>query len=130
MALINCKDCNKEVSDSATACPNCGSPIERKIQNGEEQCPFCSNILPDDAMVCTGCNAMKGYTYNRGNVYGKGQTIFFGIILPLFLSMFGFMFGETIGSIVVLVVLFVVGMSIKRLITGPIWWRTTNVHNS
>lgn len=27
MALINCKECNKEISDKATACPNCGVPL-------------------------------------------------------------------------------------------------------
>ncbi len=130
MALINCKDCDKEISATAAACPSCGSPIERKVREGEEQCPFCSTILPGTAMVCTGCNAQKGYTYNRGNVYGKGQTIGWGIILPLILGNLGFLFGPTFGIVVLLVALFVVGMSIKRLLTGPIWWRTSNVHNS
>lgn len=27
MALINCSECQKEISDSANACPNCGCPI-------------------------------------------------------------------------------------------------------
>lgn len=27
MALINCSECKKEVSDRAAACPNCGAPI-------------------------------------------------------------------------------------------------------
>ena len=130
MALIKCKDCEKEISESAAACPSCGAPIERKVREDEEQCPFCSTILPGAAMVCTGCKAQKGYTYNRGNVYGKGQTIWFGVVLPLILGWFGFLFGPTFGTVILLVVLFVVGMSIKRLLTGPIWWRTTNVHNS
>ena len=26
MALIKCSECGKEVSDKATACPNCGAP--------------------------------------------------------------------------------------------------------
>ena len=28
MALITCPDCNREISDKATACPNCGHPTE------------------------------------------------------------------------------------------------------
>lgn len=28
MALINCGECNKEVSDKASACPSCGAPIQ------------------------------------------------------------------------------------------------------
>lgn len=30
MALIKCSECGKEVSDKASACPNCGFPISRK----------------------------------------------------------------------------------------------------
>lgn len=30
MALINCKECNKEVSDKASNCPGCGAPIAVK----------------------------------------------------------------------------------------------------
>lgn len=29
MALINCSECGKEVSDKAPVCPNCGAPIKR-----------------------------------------------------------------------------------------------------
>lgn len=28
MALIKCPECGKEISDKATACPNCGSPVK------------------------------------------------------------------------------------------------------
>lgn len=28
MALINCPECGKEISDKAAACPNCGCPVE------------------------------------------------------------------------------------------------------
>ena len=30
MALIKCPECNKEISDKAPACPNCGTPIANK----------------------------------------------------------------------------------------------------
>ena len=29
MALINCFECGKEISDKATSCPNCGVPINK-----------------------------------------------------------------------------------------------------
>lgn len=29
MALINCPECGKEISDKAASCPNCGCPIEK-----------------------------------------------------------------------------------------------------
>ncbi|MEQ9393285.1 MAG: hypothetical protein RLO03_13865 [Balneola sp.] len=30
MALINCPECQKQVSDKADACPNCGNPLNIK----------------------------------------------------------------------------------------------------
>ena len=30
MALIICKECGKEISDQAKACPNCGYPLKKK----------------------------------------------------------------------------------------------------
>ena len=30
MALINCPECNKEISSKAESCPNCACPINRK----------------------------------------------------------------------------------------------------
>lgn len=30
MALINCPECRKEISDMAVACPNCGCPIKKQ----------------------------------------------------------------------------------------------------
>ena len=37
MALINCPECNKEVSDSAAACPHCGYDISEHLRKMEEQ---------------------------------------------------------------------------------------------
>ena len=28
MALIKCSECGRDVSDKATACPNCGAPVQ------------------------------------------------------------------------------------------------------
>lgn len=36
MALINCPECNKEISDKAVACPNCGCPQSEFIQQPED----------------------------------------------------------------------------------------------
>jgi hypothetical protein len=33
MALINCPECKKEISDKAGKCPNCGYPILQKVYN-------------------------------------------------------------------------------------------------
>lgn len=50
MALLKCTECGHEVSDRASACPNCGCPIEKgkccvecgqPILEGVNECPNC-----------------------------------------------------------------------------------------
>jgi hypothetical protein len=36
MALINCCECLKEISDKAGSCPNCGYPVEESVLSGSE----------------------------------------------------------------------------------------------
>ena len=36
MALLNCSDCGKEVSDNASACVHCGCPIHNHGKNTNE----------------------------------------------------------------------------------------------
>ena len=31
MALINCSECQKEISDKAISCPNCGNPMNNAV---------------------------------------------------------------------------------------------------
>ena len=33
MALIKCKECGRDVSSNAAACPNCGNPISNVIES-------------------------------------------------------------------------------------------------
>lgn len=37
MALIQCKNCNNEISDSAESCPRCSAPVPKTIAENEEQ---------------------------------------------------------------------------------------------
>ena len=60
MALIRCKECGKEVSRNAAACPNCGAPIKKK---GTSLGAGCLTIL-----ILTGLGtwiAMKVQDYNQ-----------------------------------------------------------------
>ncbi|MEI6177143.1 MAG: zinc-ribbon domain-containing protein, partial [Verrucomicrobiota bacterium] len=34
MALIKCKECGKEISTSAKACPSCGAPLKKRAGCG------------------------------------------------------------------------------------------------
>lgn len=49
MALINCPECNKEISDKALSCPNCGFPLEKEVDknknsSGMNLCPKCGKF--------------------------------------------------------------------------------------
>ena len=53
MALINCPECNKEISDQCSACPHCGYPIKTSLhENEQSECvtsprkPFYKRIWP------------------------------------------------------------------------------------
>lgn len=37
MALIRCPECNREISDKATACPGCGYPLNSTSQETAEK---------------------------------------------------------------------------------------------
>jgi zinc-ribbon domain len=36
MALINCSECGREISDKAAACPGCGAPVGSGMPSGKE----------------------------------------------------------------------------------------------
>lgn len=47
MALINCHECNAQISDAATTCPHCGAPVRKPtpqpqptvVNNNSNVCP-------------------------------------------------------------------------------------------
>ena len=69
MALINCPECGKEISDKATSCPNCGNPMNNKPKEtiAEEKaesylcCPKCgSRELHAEHKGFSGSKALAG----------------------------------------------------------------------
>ncbi len=57
MALIQCPECGKEISDQAISCPNCGFPINKS----SKLCPDCSSEVPSEATICPKC----GFPFNN-----------------------------------------------------------------
>lgn len=47
MAMIQCPECGQEISDKATTCPHCGTPIF--------VCPECGNVLSGQNKICDRC---------------------------------------------------------------------------
>ena len=73
MALIFCPDCGKEVSDSATNCPNCAYPLS-KLKN---QTPTYLPIYQNNQLVIAGYIAV----------------ILSFIIFPIFFMLIGIILG-------------------------------------
>lgn len=56
MALINCPECGRKVSDKADACMNCGFPIQEIQKNvGLINCPDCGKEVSDETDICMNC---------------------------------------------------------------------------
>lgn len=70
MALINCPECGKEISDKAASCPNCGCPMSRMPRELSEHekpkmfdCAECGKPLPTGIDKCVYCG--KVYSIDR-----------------------------------------------------------------
>lgn len=72
MALIKCTECGHEVSDKASACPNCGCPLEK-----ESICNECGQLVPDGVDACPncGCPIERVKTANQEVVYETRKNI-------------------------------------------------------
>ncbi len=86
MALTNCPECNREISDKAGACPNCGHPLEKIISDipvdtfphsNAKSCPSCkSENTQSIRMMClsgTTSNSLTGFGVSSDLDIGAGR---------------------------------------------------------
>ena len=69
MALINCPECSKEISDKAKNCPQCGFPVQPEKDENEEYlvCPKClSKELHSEKAGFSGKKAVAGAVLTGG----------------------------------------------------------------
>ena len=98
MALIKCKECGCEISESALSCPKCGFVFEKT-----KFCKYCGEKIPSDAVVCVKCgkqvemvkessqiniNNMPTYS-NTVKSYKKEINKTIALLLCIFLGFFG-----------------------------------------
>jgi DNA-directed RNA polymerase subunit RPC12/RpoP len=79
MALINCPECGKEISDRAVNCPNCGVPLRTDSQH----IPAQKNIRKDtDVILCPKCHSTNLHVDKKGFSGGKAVAgvVTFGMI--------------------------------------------------
>ena len=54
MAMIECPECKKEISDQALACVSCGVPIAPPQQE-KAYCSKCGKDIDKEAVICPAC---------------------------------------------------------------------------
>jgi hypothetical protein len=82
MALINCNECNREISDKAESCIHCGGPVCKGAIHEGPICPKCESI--DVTVDTKGFGLIKaaagaallGPVGLLGGVIGSKKTIF------------------------------------------------------
>ena len=65
MALIQCPNCGKEISDKAQSCVYCGCIFSQKTKKA---CPECGNEIDQDATVCPRCGYPIAFEEEEGVV--------------------------------------------------------------
>ncbi len=65
MALINCSECGKQISDKASSCPNCGNPIIESAMNQavKQNVTASSN---ENLLHCPKCNSTELTSNKKG----------------------------------------------------------------
>lgn len=99
MALINCTECNKEISNKATACPGCGAPVrEINVLNSNKNESSSTGISRSTAaligfilgfiLLYVGCGV-------KANDFTKPGNLIVGVIVGTFFAiLFSLIFGK------------------------------------
>lgn len=133
MALVPCRECGREISTEALACPQCGAPkaASHPAAQGETRCRQCHRLVAPDAEVCPTCEtpwpaapaaaptAPPGVLIVQAR---KSRGLF--IVLGLFLGCLGFhnfYAGYYAKGAIQLVVTLVLGWVIVGLVITAVW---------
>ena len=65
MALIQCPNCGKEISDKAQSCVYCGCTFS---QEAKKTCPECGNEIDQDVTACPRCGYPIAFKEEEGVV--------------------------------------------------------------
>lgn len=60
MALINCSECDAQISDKAASCPQCGNQQVQKVN-----CPECDSLMDNSSGSCGNCGFSKRATTSK-----------------------------------------------------------------
>lgn len=100
MALINCKECGQQISDSASVCPHCGAPVVRDVF-----CPNCGTKVPENVKFCPNCGGQI-YPVSETAKAGKKDKLVAGLLAILLgtLGIHYFYLGKTTAGVLTIVI--------------------------
>jgi uncharacterized membrane protein YvbJ len=114
MALINCSNCGKEISDKALTCPGCGFSLEKKIDEKDVEpilCDECGKEIEDGCDSCSNCGCPVTKEQPEINVPQKVELA--GISLPKNRKVSGKTVGIVITIVSILVIALIIGLIAK-----------------
>jgi DNA-directed RNA polymerase subunit RPC12/RpoP len=87
MALIRCPECDKEISDMATACPNCGAPISAGKKKGNkvrvDSVQYTSKVIKIQEVLLWIPGLFGGYMFIHGLLTKDDDGSFIGVSIML-----------------------------------------------
>lgn len=100
MALINCKECGQQISDSASVCPHCGAPVVRDVF-----CPSCGTKVPENVKFCPNCGGQI-YPVSETAKAGKKDKLVAGLLAIVLggLGIHYFYLGKTTAGVLTIVI--------------------------
>lgn len=106
MALIDCKECGKSISDKAAACPQCGCPVSGKVIT------LSNNPLNSEASLDV--SQPQANESNSGGcapvIFGIAAIAIGVLILLAAIKVFNFIIGA-VGGLIVFVGLALMGLA-------------------
>ena len=77
MALINCPNCNKEISNKAKFCVGCGYQLINDIDTVKTiNCPECGVVIDDMTDTCFNCGYPLKLFELKYNEKSKNKSLF------------------------------------------------------
>jgi len=79
VALIECPECERQVSEKAEACPGCGHPVG--VDPDTQICGWCAHENPFGAETCASCKTRMGKYRPQKQATGSFLSQAIGIVM-------------------------------------------------
>lgn len=80
MALINCKECGKEISENAVSCPNCGAKNRNNSEKASIGLMIICFLIPLIGIIIFAINISSRPKYARGCLMASLLPVIIAVI--------------------------------------------------